>query len=154
MNFFVGQVSSTLFYQGLLHHMRKHPADVYWNEFGAPDSWDSSLLVDEPALEFGFPGAHDSGLQRVAWLECLVTNWMGDLGFLRKIDVRLERPFLHADTAWLTGNVRETVVRGTDAIAVIDIDCTNQRGEVVAGGSAEVQLPARDFHISQPGLVL
>ena len=36
----------------------------------------------------GVPGAYDYGPERVAWLGHLVTNWMGDAGFLR----RLQRP--------------------------------------------------------------
>jgi acyl dehydratase len=155
MNFFVGEVAETLFFREFLAHMRRHPADVYWHEDKhMPDSWDSSLLLDKVAQEFGFPIAHDTGLQRVAWLECLITNWMGDLAMLRKVDVRLTRPFLHADTAWLKGEVARTEVVDRRALVHLTLTCENQRREVVATGTAVVELPSRDFDVLQPGLVV
>ncbi len=155
VNFFVGEIAETLFFREFVAHLRRHPADVYWHEDKhMPDSWDSSLLLDKVANEFGFPAAHDTGLQRVAWLDCLVTNWMGDLAMLRKLDVRLTRPFLHADTAWLRGEVVGSEVVDRRAYAKLALTCENQRGEVVATGSAVVELPSRDFNVIQPGLVI
>lgn len=153
MNFFVGEVAETLFFRDFVAHVRRHPADVYWHpERNMPDSWDASLLIDDVAREFGFPCAHDSGLQRVAWLECLVTNWMGDIGMLRRLDVRLGAPFLHADTAWLRGEVVSKRIERRRALATLALCCVNQREEVVATGTAEVELPSRDFEVIQPGM--
>lgn len=155
MNFFVGEINETLFFHAFLAHMRRHPADVYWHtDMNMPDTWDSSFLLDKVAHEFGFPAAHDTGLQRVAWFECLVTNWMGDLAVLRRLDVRLTRPFLHADTAWLTGTISGSNWKGGTPRTEIALACRNQRGEVVATGSAEVELPSRSFSVPQPALVL
>ncbi len=155
MNFFVSEVSETRAFREFIAHARRHPADVYWHEDkGMPDSWDASLLLDKVAREFGFPCAHDTGLQRVSWMEMLVTNWMGDLAMLRKLDVRLHAPFLHADTAWLTGTVTGTGVTDRRAHATLALDCANQRGETVASGTAVVELPARSFEPLQPGLVV
>lgn len=155
MNFFVGEVNETLFFRDFVAHMRRHPADVFWHEDkNMPDSWDASLLMDTVAQAFGFPCAHDTGLQRVAWLECLVTNWMGDVAMLRKLDVRLTAPFLHADTAWLSGEVLGTEIVQRRALATLSLRCTNQRGETVAYGTAQVELPSHDFSVLQPGLVV
>lgn len=155
MNFFVGEVNETLFFRDFVAHLRRHPADVYWHEDkNMPDTWDASLVMDPVAQAFGFPCAHDTGLQRVAWLECLVTNWMGDVAMLRKLDVRLTAPFLHADTAWLRGQVTGTEIVQRRARATLSLTCTNQRGETVAYGTAEVELPSRDFSVLQPGLVV
>ena len=109
-------------------------------------------MQDDVAREFGFPGAHDTGLQRVAWFDCLITNWMGDLGMLAAIDVRLERPMLHADTAWLRGEVTGLVRDNARTYASLALLCENQRGERIAGGTARVELPSRDFDVIQPGL--
>lgn len=155
MNFFVGEINETLFFHEFLANMRRHPADVYWHpDLNMPDSWDASLLLDAPAQEFGFPTAHDTGLQRIAWFDCLVTNWMGDLAVLRRLDVRLTRPFLHADTAWLSGEVTGSRWEGATPRTQLSLLCHNQRGEVVAVGTAEVELPSRSFDVPQPGLVL
>jgi hypothetical protein len=154
MNFFVGEITETLFFQSFLSHIRRHPADVFWHDNGMPDSWDASLLEDAPAKEFGFPCAHDTGLQRVAWLEMLVTNWMGDLALLRRLNVRLHRPMLHADTAWLAGEVTAKRAQHGAAIVEVAVRCVNQRGEITASGHAEAEMPARSFDLREPGLVL
>src|SRR5690606_17838089 len=80
---FMTAVKSTLFYSAFLGHWRRHPADVYVDpDTNAPDTWDASLVKDAVAQEFGFPAAHDSGFQRVAWIDNLITNWAGDLAFI------------------------------------------------------------------------
>lgn len=153
MNLFVGEVHRPYFFKAFVDHLRRHPADVYWHPgLMMPDTWDASLQQDGPAQEFGFPLAHDTGIQRVAWLECLVTNWMGDLAMLTMLDVRLERPMLHADTAWLRGEVSKLSREGARALATLSLVCENQRGEVSARGTARVELPSRDFAVTQPGL--
>lgn len=153
MNLFVGEVHTPYFFKAFVDHMRRHPADVYWHPgLNMPDTWDASLQQDGPAQAFGFPLAHDTGIQRVAWLECLVTNWMGDLAMLTMLDVRLERPMLHADTAWLRGEVAGLAREGSRAVARLSLVCENQRGEVIARGTARVELLSRDFAVTQPGL--
>lgn len=155
MNFFVGEINETLFYKDFVDHFRRHPADVYWHtDTHMPDSWDTSFLIDKVAHEFGFPAAHDTGLQRVAWLECLITNWMGDLAVLRSLQVRLTRPFIHADTAWLRGEVTGLTLEDGRPIANLTVHCENQRGEVTATGAARVELPSKGFEAPQPGLIL
>jgi len=70
MGMFVGAIRQTLFFGDFLDHWRRHPADAYWSpDTRSPDWWDASLLRDEVAQEFGFPLAHDTGSQRVAWIE-------------------------------------------------------------------------------------
>ncbi len=153
MNLFVGEVHVPYFFKAFVEHMRRHPADVYWHpELNMPDTWDASWLQDAPAQEFGFPLAHDTGIQRVAWLECMITNWMGDLGMLTMLDVHLERPMFHADTAWLRGEVAEVSLEGARPVVRLSLLCENQRGEATARGTARVELPSRDFAFVQPGL--
>jgi len=53
----------------------------------------------------GFPFAHDCGLQRVAILGNLVTNWIGDDGFLAKFGVELRLPWIYGDTMYCKGKV-------------------------------------------------
>ena len=155
MNFFVGEVNETLFYKEFANHVRRHPADAYWHpDTNMPDSWDSSFLLDKVAQEFGFPAAHDTGLQRVAWLECMIVNWMGDLAMLRGLDVRLTRPFIHADTAWLRGEVVGKELVDGRPIVTVAVRCENQRGETTAVGRARVEMLSRGFEAPQPGVLL
>ena len=57
------------------------------------------------ARAVGVPGAYDYGPERVAWLGHLVTNWMGDAGFLRRLNVRVLRHNLIGDATWCRGAV-------------------------------------------------
>src|SRR5439155_390504 len=74
--------------------------------------WDPAL-----AGAVGVPAPYDYGPERVAWLGHLVTNWMGDDGFLARLNVQVRRHNLIGDTTWCRGRVA--------AKAVVD-----ERGEV------------------------
>ncbi len=155
MNMYVGIVRGTQFFRSFLAQWRKHPADVFWDpDTGMPDSWDSSLLRDATAQEFGFPAAHDAGFQRISWLDNLITNWMGDLGFLRRLDVRLTRPNLHADTTWAKGRVTGKRRDGRQFLVDLEVWCENQRGETTATGSAVAALVSKQTDTFPPVLVL
>jgi acyl dehydratase len=78
--------------------------------------------------------------ERVAWFGHLVTNWMGDAGFLRRLHVKVLRHNLIGDTTWCRGRVTGKAVGGA---VHLEINGTNQRGEVIAAGTAEVVLPRR-----------
>jgi hypothetical protein len=55
------------------------------------------------ALGFKKPVA--PGLMRFALTGQVLTNWMGDLGFLRRLTLELPNHFCYADTMWLNGQV-------------------------------------------------
>src|SRR4029079_17922832 len=48
--------------------------------------WDFQM-----AAQLGVPGPYDYGINRIAWLGQLVTDWIGDAGELRMVSGRLER---------------------------------------------------------------
>jgi acyl dehydratase len=145
---FVDMVLGTLTFARFREHWRRHPQDVYWDpETGMPDSWDASMIKDSVAREFGFPFAHDSGIQRVCWLENLVTNWMSNLGFLERLTVRLARPNFIYDTTWCKGRVTARSIDGGTPRVRLDLRCENQRGETTATGGASVALVSRDVDL-------
>ena len=154
INLFVACVRGTLAYRSFLEHWRRHPADAYIDQqIGMPDSWDASFLKDATAREFGFPAAHDTGLQRVAWIEDLVTNWMGDYAFLRRLEVKLTRPCLHGDSTWCRGAVVRKYQQGPEYLIDLSLRCEDQRGEETAVGSATVSLVSKDPDSLLPILV-
>jgi acyl dehydratase len=118
----------------------RHPALGIPNDFGVPEPpervhWDAAM-----ARAVGVPEAYDYGPERVAWLGHLVTNWMGDAGFLRRLDVRVLRHNLIGDTTWCRGRVASKAGGG---VVTLELSGTNQRGETIASGTAEVVLPVR-----------
>ena len=116
----------------------RHPALGIPNTFGVPEPpervhWDEGL-----AHAVGVPGAYDYGPERVAWLGHLVTNWMGNDGSLRRLNVQVLRHNLIGDTTWCRGQVAGT---REDGVVELALRAENQRGETTAVGTAEVLLP-------------
>jgi acyl dehydratase len=119
----------------------QHPALAIPNEWGVPEPpervhWDPDL-----AQRVGVPGAYDYGPERVSWLGHIVTDWMGDDGFLKFLDVQVRRHNVLGELVTI-----DATVTGVDipaAIADITINATNQDGHESARGTAKVVLPHR-----------
>ncbi len=122
----------------------RHPALAIDNAFGVPEPPERVHWDDALARGVGVPAAYDYGPERVAWLGHLVTNWMGDAGVLRRLNVQVRRHNLIGDTTWCRGTV--TAKAGTDDPAEVSVDlvAVNQRGETTAVGEAVVALPRRE----------
>jgi len=123
-----------------LRDVRASPALGIPNASGVPEPpervhWDEAM-----AQAVGVPGAYDYGPERVAWLGHLVTNWMGDAGFLRRLNARVLRHNLIGDTTWCRGTVTGKEPGGVVHLA---LRADNQRRETTASGSATVVLPER-----------
>lgn len=118
----------------------RHPALGIPNGFGVPEPpervhWDEAL-----ARAVGVPAPYDYGPERVAWLGHLATNWIGDTGVLRRLNVRVVRHNLIGDTTWCRGEVTGKEAGG---VVHLRVRAENQRGETTAHGEATVVLPAR-----------
>ena len=104
------------------------------------------------------PAPFDGGVQRVQIPQQLLNNWMGDNGFIRRMQTAIRKPVYYGDTTYYTGEVVKKfkeVQKGEDATggapgeheyhAVgIRIQGTNQVGETSTPGTATVYLPSRD----------
>ncbi len=89
----------------------------------------------------GMPAPFDNGVMRFAWVAPLVTNWMGDDGFLKRLKVQVVRPGLYGDLTTYSGRV--TAKDDDTRTVTLEITGTRQ-GEVVnTRGAAEVVLPGR-----------
>lgn len=96
------------------------------------------------ARELGMPGPYDNGLQRTSWLGHLITDWMGDGGFMRALTIRARLPNVFGDTTWLTGRVVGTAEESsTSGVVDIEIEARNQHEELTTTGTAQVVLPRR-----------
>jgi aspartate racemase len=94
------------------------------------------------AHQRGMPAPFDNGVMRFAWVSPLVTNWMGDRGFLARLKVTIHQPVLYGDTNWYTGEIIESSAEGEHTRIGIRILGTNQNGSITTSGSAEVLLEA------------
>jgi len=94
----------------------------------------------------GLPLPFDLGCMRYMMAATLITNWMGDDGYLRRLDARIQRPNYYGDTTWFSGEVvnkyKETQ-GGVEYGAVdIKIQGVNQVGDSTTPGTATVYLPS------------
>lgn len=108
---------------------------------GTFETFAAGLVDDDSALQLGFPAAHDYGIDRISQAASLVTNWIGDHGRLRELEVRLLGPCMLGDATWFSGTV--TSIDRSAGRAIVDLSGVNQRGEKTLGGHAAVDLPIR-----------
>jgi acyl dehydratase len=120
---------------------RRHPHAVIVNSSGVPDSPEAVHWDDRLAQKSGVAAAYDMGPQRIGWMTQLVTNWIGDTGFLKLIDIKLGQVVLMGDTTWCTGKVIAKERVDNDNLVTIELQARNQRDEVVARGEAIAVLP-------------
>lgn len=127
-----------------LKYRKRHPADAYTDpETGSQDHPARGHTQEFMAREVGMPGGYDVGPQRISWLGQFVANWMGDAGFLRKLDVTVRRPNIFGDVSWLRGTIEDKRVEDGTGLVDISLTIDNQLGEVTTRGSATVALPLR-----------
>jgi len=120
----------------------EHPGLAIPNEMGVPEPpervhWDPVL-----ARRVGVPGAYDYGPERVSWMGHVVTDWMGDDGFLAQLDVQVRRHNLIGDLVTMEGTVIS--VTPEDGTVDVRLNAHDHRGEESARGTARVVLPRRD----------
>jgi acyl dehydratase len=133
-----------------LDYQQRHPGAVMVdNTTGQVDVPELVHMEPSRAREIGIPDRYDYGAQRMSWLFHVVTNWMGDAGFLTSLYGELRRFNVVGDTTWIKGKVTRTYIEDERHLVDIDIWGENQRGEITVPGRATVQLPSR----SQPGVL-
>ncbi len=98
---------------------------------------------EEWAQKVGAGTIYDYGAIRETFLAHLVTNWMGDDGWLRRLHVQHRKFNFAGDTNWLLGRVvgKDTTEEG--AVVRLEVWIENQRGLVLTRGEADVLLPSR-----------
>ena len=128
----------------------KHPGLAFVNEQGVPEApvaihW--SNVRSQRIL--GLPGAYEAGYERSGWLVHMLTNWIGDDGFLHRLTQRYPTFSLLGDTTWCRGRVKEKrildePVDGKRHAVVCEVWTVNQRGDTTTTGEAVVVLRARE----------
>lgn len=125
-------------------YRKRHPADSYVNpETGAQDSAARGHAEAAMAREVGMPGGYDVGPQRISWMGQLMTNWMGDTGFLRQLSASIRRPNIFGDVSWCKARIADKRVEDGAHVVDLELQVDNQLGETTAKGRAAVELPAR-----------
>lgn len=95
------------------------------------------------AAQRGMPGPFDNGVMRFAWVCPLLTNWMGDAGFLKRLYVQVRTPAIYGDTIWYQATVAEKAREGGEGVVKLKLIGVNQVGVTATTGEADVVLPSR-----------
>ena len=141
---FIGATSPSPGFKRFFRYRQRHPDAGFLDpDTGSWESWEASMLRDDVAQMFGFPFAHDSGIDRISWVANLITNWMGDRGFLKSLSVTLTLPNVYGDVTWCRGRVTGKHRQDGRHLADLEVWCENQRGQQTAHGRATVDLPSQ-----------
>ena len=138
--------------QGALHYggahgdalrYRQRHDDYHVNPAtGAKDSAGRGHLEGATANDVGMGGVYDIGPQRISWAQHMLSNWIGDHGFVHQLDVAVRQPNLLGDTLWWRGTVSAKREQGDLKLVDVDVEAINQLGESSARGTAVVALPS------------
>jgi acyl dehydratase len=129
---------------------RKAPGLYPPNKLNIPDTVQRLHWEPARAQELGLPNSYDYGGMRETWLCHLVTDWIGDDGWLWKLRCEHRKFNYLGDTTWVRGEVVDKrQVDGRNEVE-LKIWCENQRGEVTSPGTAVVLLPTREAPVTLP----
>jgi acyl dehydratase len=97
--------------------------------------------------DFARAGGHadvfvNTGFLRAALCR-LLTDWMGDAGFLQRLGFQMRRPHLLGDTITVRGRVTDCRREGAHGAVDLDVWVENPRDGVATPGRATVHLPRR-----------
>ena len=124
-------------------YYNRHPKLAARNRNNVPEPpvrvhWDREF-----AQEVGVPGAYDFGPERIAWLGHLATDWMGDDGFLKRLNVQVRGHNVVGDATWCRGEVVRTEIVDGEGQVECSVRCVNQHERTSALGAATVVLPRK-----------
>jgi acyl dehydratase len=133
-----------------MEYFGRHPSAGIINDFGIPEPPEAVHWDNDLARRVGVPAAYDYGPERISWIGTMLTNWIGDNGFLERLHVQIRRHNIIGDLT----TCRATVTRvdpdtGEVELAVL---AENQRGERTAVGEARVRLPSLARNETAPNL--
>ncbi len=123
-------------------YLRRHPAAGLPNAQGIPEPPEAVHWDHDYARQAGVPFAYDYGPERISWLAHLLTNLMGEDGFLCQLNVQVRRFNMVGDLTTCHGTVTAKALQPSPRVQC-EIWAENQRGERTAFGTATVELPSR-----------
>ncbi len=121
----------------------KHPGLGIPNAHGIPDVPERVHWEDDFAQAIGTPGAYDYGPERVSWMGHLMTNWIGDNGWLSRLRARIVRHNPVGDILYISGRVNRKYLEGDRGHVECKLVARNQDGELSCEAEATAILPLR-----------
>jgi len=110
---------------------------------GASQDWNELHYDKDVAQKGGLPNVIVQGHLTSSFLAQLVTDWMGEDGFVKKFIVSWKRFHFPGEDIVCKGKVTGKRVEGSDHIVECDLWTENAAGEVYAPHKAVVVLPSK-----------
>ena len=128
-----------------LRSYQKHPAWAFRDPNTSASEPIFAVHYNRAAANaMGLPQSYDVGVQRHCWGIHLITNWMGDNGWLKRSYTEYPKFVYLSDVVWLKGKVTKKYLDDEgDHCVHIERSAINQRNENVMPGYAIVALPSR-----------
>jgi acyl dehydratase len=123
---------------------KKVPGMFTPNSLNVPDTVQRLHWETEWANKLGIPIPYDYGGLREAFLTTVVTNWMGDSGWLWKLSCQHRKFVYTGDTNWMKARVIDKKQAEGRNEVYLDVRVENQWGTTTSPGNAVVLLPTRD----------
>ena len=133
-----------------MEYFGRHPKAGIINDFGIPEPPEAVHWDNDLARRVGVPAAYDYGPERISWVGSMLTNWIGDNGFLERLHVQIRRHNIIGDLTTCSATI--TGVDESTGVVALMVQAINQRGERTAVGEARVRLPSRVRKEAKPGL--
>ncbi|MFC1917273.1 MaoC family dehydratase N-terminal domain-containing protein [Chloroflexota bacterium] len=129
---------------GLSYKMKKkQPAWFIVNSQGAYEAIPSCHWDWDFAKRIGAPGPYDTPSLRSACISFMITDWIGDNGWLKQLSVESRRFMILGDIIYYKGKVVDKYIQEDQYLAKLEIWGENQRGECTTQSQAVVALPSR-----------
>ena len=114
------------------------------NAYNIPDVPERVHWEEELAKAVGTPGAYDYGPERVSWMGHIMTNWIGDDGFLHRLDAKVVRHNPEGDFLIIRGKVVKKYIKGDQHCVDCELIATQQDGEKSCIATATAILPSKE----------
>jgi len=122
------------------NHLPTHPIDSETGEYRFRRDWH---YQDSAARMFGVPFANVGGIHNEMMLVHLITDWMGDDGFVKSVDGQDRRMNFFGDMTWVKGKVSRKFVRDGEHLVELEVWGENQDGVIHTKQTAIVKLVAK-----------
>ena len=134
-----------LAYGELIRYLRKHPTYGFHHPTSNRLEPVSRVNTDDyVARELGIHSAYDYGADRITWIGHALTNWMGDDGFMKKLNVEIRQLDIIGDATFCKGKVVKKYKDGEEHLVDLDVWAENMRGEITAPGKATIRLLSKE----------
>lgn len=120
--------------------LENYPIDPETGEHRYRRDWH---FDDRVARLMGVPYAFQIGKYSEVLLAHLVTNWMGDDGFVKMLDFQLRNINIMGNMNWLKGRVARKYFENGEPLVDLEIWSENQDGMLITKGMATVKLLSR-----------